>query len=505
MTYRLSHGDCIELMRAGKAEKIDAIVCDPPYGIEFMGKTWDSPKRMVGEATGISGGFQGIPAGVPRPDMSKTDPLLFQEWCAAWGAEALRVLKPGGHIMAFGGTRMFHRLIAGLEDAGFEIRDTLMWIYGSGFPKGDNIEKGINKHYGVEFESVPNGVTSGILGATNEWNDCHNKLVQVGESHPDALPWRDWNTNLKPAYEPIVLARKPRRIPGKRAGTTKKANTVQCVLEHGTGAINIGACRVGSEQMVNPPGMAAWNSYRHDGGYQETDEVEATVAEGRWPANVILTHHPLCEGTGEDVVVPGDARVNVVLDGTREAGFVNIGAESGEGTPNGQVYGDQTVERWVCHEDCPVRIMDQQAPRAGAIARVTGNQKATTGESGIYDHFDPKPGGGVFHGDGLAGASRFFYCAKASPSERKAGLGGRNIHPTVKPIALMEYLCRLVTPEGGLVLDPFMGSGTTGIAALRQGFKFVGMEQDADFLATAQARINHYIEVEDDNQEVGRT
>ncbi len=460
MTYRLITGDCIEALRNGKAESIDAIVCDPPYGIEFMGKTWDSPAKMLGQATGISGGFNRIEPGVHRPDMSKCDGELFGQWCEAWAIEALRVLKPGGHLLAFGGTRMSHWLAVGIERAGFEIRDTIAWMYGSGFPKSHNVANSIDKSlgHGNRGKAIP---TASQYQAhdVEEISKLESNPVEAYEARSDAAaPWTGWGTALKPAHEPIIVARKKLAIPGKRAGTMKKANVAQNVLEHGTGAINIDGCRVGTDEMVNAPGYGRWNDYRHDGQYTEQDEgAEPTVSQGRWPANVIL-------------------------------------------------------------DEAAGALLDEQAPKTGAIAKVTGNQTAKTGASGIYHEFGAVEG--AFHGDGLAGASRFFYCAKASKSEREAGLSSMpveefsagperhvdngirdgkrpvakrsNLHPTVKPLALMRYLVRLVTPPGGVVLDPFMGSGTTGIAALLEGFKFIGMELDESYVEIARKRIEHW-------------
>lgn len=324
--YRLIQGDCIEVMRGAKAESVHAIVCDPPYALQFMGLTWDSPAKMLGMSTGANGGFHNLPPGTHRPDIDKCDGELFGQWCEAWATEALRLLKPGGHLLAFGGTRMYHWLAVGIERAGFEIRDSIAWHYSSGMPKA----KKVAGHDG-------------------------------------------WKTAcLKPAFEPIVVARKP------PCGTVR-AN----MDEHGVGAFHIDACRVGNETMVVAPGMAGWNKYRHDGGYQDTDAVEPTVNEGRFPANVMLE-----EGVAEEM-------------------------------------------------------------------------------------------------------ARYFFVAKPSPAERHAGLD-RNPHSTVKPIALMRELVRLVAPPGSQILDPFAGSGTTGIAAMLEGMKFIGIELDPEYAEAARLRIDHW-------------
>jgi len=360
-------GNCVELMRGLEPASVDAIVTDPPYELGFMGKAWD--------ASGVT----------YKPP--------------TW-AEALRVLKPGGHLLAFGGTRTYHRLACAIEDAGFEIRDCLSWLYGSGFPKSHNL----------------NG------------------------------DWQGWGTALKPAHEPIVVARKP--LAGTVAGN---------VLEHGTGALNVDGCRVGDgEGRANggprPTRVATGGFNMSDSGERPTD--------GRWPANVVLDEEAaamLDEQTGER---PGFSSQN------------DHGSQMG--------YGDSLVY---------------------------GNGK------GVYQ------GRREGYNDS-GGVSRFFYVAKASRAERNAGLEGfeegpapgskrsapaegrtsalgrprANHHPTVKPVALMRWLVRLVTPTGGTVLDPFAGSGTTGIAAALEGFRFIGMEQDAGYAEIAEARIAFWTE-----------
>lgn len=390
MTYRLMHGDCIELMRAAKAEKVDAIVCDPPYGIEFMGKTWDSPGRMVGHTGAKAGGDMGrYEPGVKRPGYNASDGELFGQWCEAWATEALRVLKPGAHALVFGGTRMWHRLAAGLEDAGFEMRDTCMWLHASGMPKGRDIGRQIDKANGTLGEVVGETGENGIAG----WNTYrHGKYDEAKAPREVRAPgseaaerWSGWSTTLKPCWEPILLLRKPFKGPAFRN-----------VERLGTGAINIDECRILYADADDLAATIASNPGRDDLVTSDVfgaDRPQQRVnAEGRWPANVLL---------------------------------------------------DETA-----------------AEELGAVAR-------------------------------------YYFCAKASTKEKRAGLESHHAkHPTTKPLALMRYLCRLVTPPGGLVLDPFMGSGTTGIAALLEGFKFVGMEQDAAFVETARLRIEHWTKQE---------
>ena len=322
----LIHGDSRTVLRALPEGKLDACITDPPYGLSFMGKGWDH--------------------GVPDADM----------WL-----EVLRVLKPGAHLLAFGGTRTFHRLAVAIEDAGFEIRDTVMWVYGSGFPKSHNLD---------------------------------------GE-------WEGWGTALKPAWEPIIVARKP------LVGTVA-AN----VLAHGTGALNIDGCRISAtDKTPAPVGTFVGSAIGPTGLRGERDG--SADALGRWPANLIH------DGSEEVVscfpTAPGQQGKSSDSQRTRQ---VVYGATS----DNGKEY----------------------PPR---------------GDSGS--------------------AARFFYCAKASKADRGEG----NTHPTVKPTALMQYLCRLVTPAGGTVLDPFMGSGSTGKAARIEGFKFVGIDQEEKYVAIARERV----------------
>jgi len=329
MSVRILQGDCREVMASLPECSVDAIVTDPPYELGFMGKGWDR--------TGVANDVE------------------------TW-RQALRVLKPGGHLLAFSGTRTYHRMVCAIEDAGFEVRDQIGWLYGSGFPKSHN----------------------------GEWG----------------------GTALKPAWEPICMARKP------LAGTVE-ANW----REHGTGALNIDACRVLVDGEVRAPitgkgGLPA----RHT-----TDEARAggAVAQphelGRWPANLIHD--------GSDEVV----------------GAFPVTGPSNVRRPTGEaIYGGNSLNSTVT-SDTTVR--------------------------GVSDN------GGS--------AARFFYCAKASNRDRGEG----NSHPTVKPTDLMRYLCRLVTPPGGVVLDPFMGSGSTLKAAELEGFSAIGIELSAEYIAIARRRI----------------
>lgn len=402
-------GDCLDVMVSMPDNSVDAIVTDPPYGLQFMGKDWD----------------KGVPG--------------VHFWI-----EMIRILKPGGHLLSFGGTRTYHRMATAIEDAGFEVRDMLAWIYGSGFPKSLDISKAIDKMAGAE-RNVIIGTRNRNVKPYND-NNGWNKNNTTGDfnytapSTPEAQQWDGFGTALKPAQEPICLARKP--ISEK----TIAAN----VLEHGTGGLNIDGCRVGTNGARNNGCKPDDNGYGANHGIY--GKFKATTKQdynkGRFPANV------LHDGSDEVMGV-----------------FPNSTSTGGNGSASKNYISNGRT--------------------------VTGSCQATGG-----------------FGDS-GSASRFFYCAKASRSERNAGLeefevrpagmvpdrdiaklnrNGRNpvyqnYHPTVKPIACMRWLCRLITPPGGIVLDPFMGSGTTGIAAVQEGFEFIGIEMNAEYYEIAERRI----------------
>lgn len=407
---RLISGDCIEAMCELPHESVDAIVTDPPYGLGFMGKAWDD-----------------LPPG------------------EEWGRECLRVLKPGGHLLAFGGSRTYHRLACAVEDAGFEVRDQMMWLYGSGFPKSLDVSKAIDKAAGASRQVVGTKRRHTSITGNNYGNagSCSTTadIDITAPATPEAEAWGGWGTALKPAHEPIVVARKP------LAGTV-----AENVLRFGTGALNIDGCRIGTDGATTRSAQTAYNK----AGWRTGHDI-VSIDAGRWPANVVL-----------------DEEAGRLLDeqsGERPSGSRAAGEYGGIGTGAICGNGDKTTKTTL-----------------SALEANTG------------------------------GASRFFYCAKASKGERNAGLDGfekreapkqggapigrktsikkrggniksANTHPTVKPISLMRYLVRLVTPPEGTVLDPFLGSGTTGIAAVLEGFDFIGIEREAEYLAIAEARI----------------
>jgi site-specific DNA-methyltransferase (adenine-specific) len=451
---KILEGDCVEVMRGLPDASVDAIVTDPPYGLEFMGKEWDSFKGGAGveETATSAGGAAAYSSARVRYGQGAGTGLAFQEFCLSWAQECLRVLKPGGHLLAFGGSRTYHRLAVAVEDAGFEVRDQMMWLYGSGFPKSLDVSKAIDKAT-VGVKVVGQGrAGKTALGQSSSWNHTNepHRFDITEPNSPDAKKWSGWGTALKPAHEPIVVARKP------LVGTV-----AENVLRFGTGALNVDGCRVGAERIqINR--LEKWSGF----GQEKRPDYEAKVSEGRWPANLILDE---------------------------EAG----------------------------------RLLDEQSGTLTSGANPT--RRSSDKFRDAYGDFRGQEKCESHRGADAGGASRFFYCAKAGKAERNAGLDGLegkrigakgngmartcatcgasvmdgcecadrtfenpvrpNHHPTVKPISLMAYLVRLVTPPNGTVLDPFLGSGTTGCAAALEGFDFIGIEREADYIAIAEARI----------------
>lgn len=408
--YTLHLGDCREVLKTLPANSIDAVVTDPPYGLSFMGKGWDH--------------------GVPGVDF--------------W-TEVYRVMKPGAHLIAYGGTRTIHRLTVGIEDAGFEIRDSIYWLYGSGFPKSHNVSKAINAHLGAEREVIGTATSwnrpDSTDGDTVRMNASPGTYAVTAPATPEAAQWDGWGTALKPAVEPAVLARKP------LAGTV-----AQNVLQYGTGGINIDGCRIAHDETPKIVTRTAPDTFFS--GKQSITKPE--LHTGRWPANILL-------------------------------------------------------------DEVSAEMMDQQSGESnssGAISKHKGTDSVSRGKFSYTEFREHNDSGG---------ASRFFYIAKASSTEREIGLQGMdkiptaamagnlidgqrlsgsgepihtpiraNHHPTVKPLQLMQYMIRLITPPGGTVLDPFMGSGSTGAACMLEGVQFVGIDITPEYIDIAEKRISYW-------------
>ena len=444
--FQVIEGDCLEVLKTMPDCSVDAVVTDPPYGLSqhtpeqvkdcllawckgevyqpkgkgFMGKTWD--------------------AWVPGPEVWK---------------EVLRVLKPGGHALVFAGTRSMDLMSMSLRLAGFELRDSighayddsdsdaaplLAWVHGQGFPKNLDISKQIDKLHGAKRE-----VVEVVYNCPGEKRNCmagdfSGDRKITAPATPDAEKWDGFGTAIKPSWEPILLCRKP--LEGTVAGN---------VLKHGTGGLNIGACRIGTDDNSarTPSNSATWGTY---GNGKNNAAIHGTT--GRWPANVVLTCS--CDGADHSESCPVSQ-----FPETKSGGSGADGEKR-----NGVVYGDWNLRK------------------GGQVAPSTGS------------------------------SARFFYTAKASKRDRDEGLenlpktvtdDGRNKsidnpyqrgetlrhnpHPTVKATPLMRWLCRLICPPGGVILDPFCGSGSTGKGAIPEGFKFIGIEQDPESVMVARARI----------------
>jgi site-specific DNA-methyltransferase (adenine-specific) len=433
--WKVLAGSCLDRLLELDDCSIDAVVTDPPYELGFMGKSWDS--------SGIA--------------------YNVEVW-----RQCLRVLKPGGHILAFGGSRTWHRLAVAVEDAGFELRDSIAWIYGSGFPKSLDVSKAIDKAAGAEREVVgekvsPDGIpyasrrvnASGPAVGGNAFGDYGNGgHLETSPATPEAVKWQGWGTALKPAFEPVVVGRKP--LTG-----TVAAN----VLEWGVGGLNIDGTRIphasvndlekhskGVQAMKERGGVMA-DSWKNSSDLSGANDVSSA---GRWPSNVMLDEFT----AGLVDQQSGDVKGKVGVKQLNQMQFT--------------VAGNQTGKKY--------------ASQAGL------------GDSG--------------------GASRFFYVAKASKRDRNEGLDDleakyssrdngfsdtisdtkqprANFHPTVKPTELMRNLIRLVTPLGGTVLDPFTGSGSTGKAAILEGMQFVGCELTPEYLPIIEGRINYAVSVKE--------
>lgn len=442
--FRLLYGDCRHVLAMLGPESIDAIVSDPPYEIGFMGRKWDN--------TGIA-----------------YDRTLWEQ--------VYRVLKPGGYVVSFGATRTYHRMAVAIEDAGFEVRDSLHWIYGSGMPKSMDIAKAYDKEAGTW-----RGRAGALLSENHAMTGGNYARTPKGEPVTEAgWAWKGWGTNLKPGHEPFVLARKP--IP---------KTLLQNIEAYGLGGLNIDACRMAFEegevdfsrmqrqQQVSGAIEGAFGAARLIG-----TEIQTYKEGGRWPANIVLTHSADC------------------------------GTECQEDCPVGrieaQVAGASRYFPVIAAEDSDAFYYSAKVSRAERDAGCE-NLPSRTAKATVLR--DPETPGAK---NGRAGANRgagapLYYCAACNlslqggraasvcpvsldgehvPEARGTVEAVRNHHPTVKPTKLMEWCVKLVCPRGGTVLDPFMGSGSTGIAAANAGMRFIGIEQNPEYYDIARARVSH--------------
>lgn len=562
-------GDSIKLLPGYPEASFDAGVTDAPYGLEFMGQEWDSfgGARWEGGAGFSEPGIGERPVAWPsfsstrafgaanptcarcggrargrkkcsceRPEwkpIGRRRSALgarapegvtgggylaalrnYQAWTELWGREVYRVLKPGAHLVVFGAPRTYHRMVCGLEEAGFEIRDRIAafygpdpeapeaWIFGQGFPKSMDLGKALARESG-EFDVV--GVED--LGG----DDFRGGRLHSGRERPEdatreliaprgeAARWSGWGTALKPAYEPILVARKP--------PTGTLADNVR---RWGTGGINIDAGRVGyrvegdyrhlaenrrSKRSLREGGVAAGFGMRPEGlAYTEQSPL------GRWPANVVLVHSPACvlRGTRR---VRSDAHYAGDMEGARSSIYqLGLGDTEDRGNPLADRFGYETVEDWACAEGCPVREVDAQSGELEPGGDVRGTEPSAPFSGPIYGQMTGRHAFRAYGDRG--GASRFYYCAKAPRDERFAWCSvclrvlpaaDRKLHGhgrpkgewshiyqhnTQKPLDLVRYLLRLVVPPGGTALDPFLGSGTTLVAAKMEGIPALGIERN---------------------------
>ena len=523
MKNKVHNMDCIEFMKRLPDNSIDSCVTDPPYGLNFMNKAWDSGAITFNK---------------------EVWELLFQK------------LKYGAHIAVFGGTRTYHRMVCAIEDAGFEIRDQLAWIYGSGFPKGLNISKTIDRKHGFDGTTdIPKQTARSIergyyettrtdlsiqggrfADPTREKRNGDIKTHYLPIS-PEAIEWQGWNTALKPAQEPILLARKP----------LKEKTIVDNILKHGAGAINIDACRIRVDPTVDDMHRTVERkeretaTWRDGSGFKnEHNEFTGVLPSGRYPTNVILSHHRDCV-----LVQEGKTEVRHIKREATETTGKGVYSDGWIRNPNEYSFGDGVPEIWNCVEGCPIKLMNEQSGIRPAGGRITGHELShKMGDAGIYNKIEKTLPRESYND--IGGAARFFYCAKAQKKERNAGLGYYlkahimivindaeviiddislksilfeesndemitltnesfsqldilftketvpNPHITVKPIDIMRYLIRMITPVGGTVIDPFAGSGTTAIAAVLEEMNFLTCDISSEYVDVSRKRLAYW-------------
>lgn len=439
---KIIEGDCLEVMKTMPSNCVDTVITDPPYGLSQQPDIAEVMRHWLAgdKYNHKSGGFMGKSwdSFVPNPDVWK---------------EVLRVLKPGGHALVFAGTRTQDLMSISLRFAGFEIRDTMMWMYGSGFPKSLDISKAITKIYKI--------------------NEYREKVILdiTKPSSEQAKQFEGYGTALKPAYEPIIVAMKP--VDGNFAGNA---------LKHGVAGLNIDGGRISSveknpsidRKKSKPPINNVWEDKRSPESYAKERPSEDL---GRFPANVVLQHHRECKMVGYKKV---KSSTLLKKHNLKELENIAMSGKNYARNPRKDYApdGKETVENWSCHPLCPIKILEEQS----------GELKSGGGNS----YFDSSTkGDNSFWNSSVGGSSRFFYTAKTHTNERNIGIkDGINNHPTVKPLELLRYLVKLTrTPTGGVVLDPFLGSGTTAMACVYEGREYIGIEKEKEYVEIAMQRV----------------
>lgn len=460
--------DIVQFAGEYEGERFNAILCDPPYALISVAKRFGKPGSAPAQEDGMDGSFARLSKGFMGQSWDSFESLdQYRDWVKTWAKLLIdKMLHPGAICLFFGGTRTWHHLAVGLEAGGFEVYDTLLWLYGSGFPKSHDISKGID------------------------------------DGEPE--DWDGYGTALKPAWEPILLCRAPR----------KGATFASLALEHGSGALNIDGGRIGILQGddINAKNPQTFGGFGHAGAqiYGESKGDQYRVPSGRWPANLLLSHH-------EDCKLVGSTRVPARVINRWEEGAKPFGGAGGLGLEyqsdyTGDDEGMETIERWACVPECPIRQLDDQV----GDLDIVGGPKHTHSPPNIFGGGAPS----VIYLD-TGGPSRFFYCGKASRTEKDKGLENwfwkrtpngfervsedewrclprrerakGNIHPTVKPLELLRYLALLIKPPDivkSRLLVPFSGSGSECIAAHQAGWdEVVGVEISALYNEMAAARM----------------
>jgi len=452
-------GDCLEVLKTFPDNCIDTIITDPPYALGFMGKEWDKFSR-------------------------------YQEWVKKWAKEVLRVAKPGATLLCFGGTRTYHRLACGIEDAGWVIKDCIMWIYGQGFPKATDISKQIDKkagkkrkikgyreRFGREGRKANCGFKKEYIGASGTQNLSAKEPIEEPAT-PEAKLWNGWKSHgLKPAYEPILVAMKP-----------NEGSYADNALKWGVAGLNIDGARIPTSDMLGRKlyQTQSWKNSSKAGVGSVNDDWK----KGRFPANIIL--ECICDEIKVKKVKGQGMKKGTAKRGSNDTGQVFKG-DLNKTRSDGYVDEDGTETVKIhTNPNCPCYMLDEVS---GVLKSGKLLPKHTIRKSSIHG-FTPENWKEKEqhpwreYGGDKGGASRFFYCAKASRKEREIG-GVKNNHPTVKPLKLLEYLCILTkTPTGGIVLDPFAGSGTTGMACKLTGRNYILIEKEKEYCEIAKARIN---------------